>query len=905
MSWSHTLQLPKSRLANRSNPKLIAQNLGRVTTDLYRWQERQVDRPQLVLHDGPPYANGELHMGHALNKTLKDFVTRFGVLSGHRVDYRPGWDCHGLPIEHAASKHYKAKKNTEELTAVQRRRLARQWALKMMGHQLKSFQGFALMADWEDPQKRYLTLDPGFVARELRVFAQLVEKDLIFRQRKPVFWSVDSGTALAESELVYGERESTTAYLAYPLSSGPVKAKLAVWTTTPWTLPANQLIAVNPEMEYVVVKSGGDSVVCAADLLEALTADGVLHSPVVESRLLGADLVGSTYTCPLRGSVHNVVGADHVVSTAGTGLVHTAPGHGNEDYQVGQKLGVAALSPVDACGKYTSEVGLPDLVGLDARTEGQQLIMKILRNNGALMHTNKIVHSVPLDWRTKTPVMVRATPQFFMDLGEKVQKLALQAIDTVEFKPESARHRLQAFTSSRSDWCISRQRPWGVPIPVLFDANDEPLLSREVVDHIINQMEALGDRGLDRWFSEEADVEFWLPPSMRGSGQTYRKCGDTLDVWLDSGSSWTMLDKTPSDFVLEGSDQHRGWFQSSLLLHVAMKDAPVAPYKRLITHGFVLDENRQKMSKSLGNTVAPQQIVADIGIDGLRLLIAQGDYTSDISLNSTATQQVAAMVKKFRLTFKFLLGNLNGYEHSDSAAAFSDLDRYTLDHLNTLVQETKQAYADQNFQVVVKLVQAHMNTELSAIYFDAVKDVLYADPVDSPARRAVQQVLWHILDTYVRMLAPILPLLTQEVWDLCPASITRSLSSPLMDGYPVPVPAVSAPQSVTRALELRPTVNDAIEQARSAGHIGSSLASDIYIEGAAASALDPQLLEQLYIVSQVKINEPLPAVDWSFQAGSGDIMVTCVPAALHKCGRCWKYTAPKEDTICGRCEHAT
>lgn len=899
----------------RSSAQVTAKNLERTTTQLFRWQIAQ-NRPKMVLHDGPPYANGDLHMGHALNKVLKDIINRHAVNSGFSVAYVPGWDCHGLPIEHAALK--KVKHRGRDLPAVQRRSLARILALSMVARQQAAFKGFGVMADWPEGDtsaegKRYLTLSPDYVVRELRVFEQLVAKGLVFRERKPVFWSVESGTALAESELVYGERENIAAYVAYKLTK-PLKgfeASLSVWTTTPWTLPANQAIAVNPSLVYAIVKAKRRNLVVAKALLPSfrkIMGEGEVHGTIT-----GKELVGLTYNCPLRGHVLPIIDADHVVDSAGTGLVHTAPGHGKEDFVAGQHHKLPTASPVDGMGKYTTDVEPCSLIGLDARTEGSEAVLNHLLSSDSLLFTHKITHSVPLDWRSKTPVLVRATPQFFIDVGHEVRQLALKALDSVSFRPEAGKQRLQAFTNSRTDWCISRQRAWGVPIPVLFSEIGEPLLSAEALNHVIAVIEK---QGVESWFETETDVEAWLPPSLQhqGLGTKYTKCQDTLDVWLDSGSSWTMLDSLPADIYLEGSDQHRGWFQSSLLTHVAVTGEAKAPFKRLITHGFVLDENRQKMSKSLGNTVEPEKLIKTFGVDGLRLLIAQSDYTSDISLSSTVVSQVAATIKKFRLTFKFLLGNLReSTPKSEELSELSLLDKHALFKLNELTKSSKIAYDDQNFQNVIKLVQAHMNFELSSLYFGAVKDVLYADKLDSSRRKAVTFVLHEILSAYVKLLAPILPLLTQEVWDLCPPSITHNQSSPLIVGFPTLSLFSGLEEAsciVARHLQIRDLVNDAIEKARADKKVGSSLACDVFISSSTDYNVD--LLETVCVASKVRFGEPSPT-EWVYVSEDASTKVSVVPPSSQKCPRCWKYTStgfhdietPQEEArLCNRCEDA-
>lgn len=868
-AFAGTLNLPRSILPNRSNRKRVPELLKKTGEELYAWQKKQFGHQKpYVLHDGPPYANGALHLGHAVNKILKDFINRYNVLAGCHVEYKPGWDCHGLPIELSSLKKHKPK------TSMERRKVARELASSMIVRQMEGFKGFGVMADWNDI---YRTMDTEYVVRELRVLAELARKGLVFRERKPVYWSVESATALAESELQYGERKSTAVYVAYPIKASSDK-KLVIWTTTPWTLPANQAIAVNKDMNYVLT---GDNLIVAESRLDTVGGS-------IKQYIKGSDLIGIQYLCPLRGTYHSVVAGEHVTSDTGTGLVHTAPAHGKEDFALGQQCGLATHSPVNEKGRYFGDEIPKELVGLDARTEGQSKVLELLKP--AILKVESIVHSVPFDWRSKTPVMILATPQFFIDLGPFREK-AIEALDNVQFRPQQGKQRLTAFVQSRTDWCISRQRVWGVPIPAFYkDGNC--IFSPEIIEQVASKIEADGS-ALERWFDPSDSPNEWV--SLDGSD--WRKSQDTLDVWLDSGTSWTQLSETPAQYYLEGSDQHRGWFQSSLLTHVAVKSRPEAPFRELITHGFVLDENRQKMSKSLGNVVAPEDLIKTLGVDGLRLLIAQSDYTADISLSDTAVHQVASNVKKFRLSFKYLLGNLTDYEIQDQVE-LNELDKHALTNLSVLVRQCLDAYKEHRFNYVVKYLQAHMNSSLSSLYFDVAKDILYADAVDSPARRAIQYVLHTVLDVYVRLLSPLMPLLTQEVWELCPPTITKNLASPAMAGWPGEIAKFpEETKLVDRLLELRTQSNEAIELARLDKRVGSSLACDVIVP----SSLQKHraLLEQLLIVSNVFMSsDPQPSFEWSYNVGD----ITVVPAQSHKCPRCWRFASSEEDKLCARCE---
>lgn len=919
-SYSKTLNLPKSSLGNRSNPRRTSELIEITGTTLYKQQRKLLDGPDTILHDGPPYANGALHLGHAMNKILKDFINRFNVLLGKRVLYIPGWDCHGLPIENASSAKAR-KRGLRNLNNVERRKLARQFALEMIEEQKKGFRDFAIMTDWNSI---YRTLTVDYIVRQLRVFQTLLLRGLIFRDNKPVYWSVESGTALAEAELEYGSVKSLSLFVAYPATSElrGHQVKFLIWTTTPWTLPANQAIAYNPDITYCIVQTKSGKYVVAADLVRTL--DFLGKREIIDS-FKGNAFAGCAYTCSLRNETYRLYPANHVTSSSGTGLVHSAPGHGKEDFVMGQEFGLPAFSPVDNKGLYTEELAksLHELVGLDARVQGAARVCEMLKDKNMLVHSMDIEHNVPFDWRSKRPVMVRSTPQFFINLAN-VRQDALNALKSVRFKPEAGRQRLEAFLNARTDWCISRQRVWGVPIPALYNKEtNEVLITEETSSHIIDRIEKLGDEGLELWFTEEEDISEWLPSSMAHLAQRFVKGQEIMDVWFDSGTSWTMHepDANPVDYYLEGSDQHRGWFQSSLLTYVAVKGKPEAPYKNLITHGFTLDANQQKMSKSLGNVVSPSQLLKGdknytaLGVDGLRLLIAQSDYTSDIMFSPETVAQAAASIKKIRLSFKYLLGNLNDYhlpenEKFNVPSRASPVDLQSLSRLSALTKEAKNAYSSQNFAQMMKLLHVHMNSHLSSWYFDISKDALYTDAVNSPQRRAIQFVLHAHLYTYVRLLSPILPLLTQEVWEHCPASVTGGLQSPGIAGWP-DLPDWQNTELDAEILHLRSirdAVNETIEQARSGRKLGQSLACNVWLQPAES---DRDLIEKysaylsfVFIVSKVHICTPEKTkLDWSFEsiARSGTKIVVGPPLDA-KCPRCWQYTAQKEGKLCHKCE---
>lgn len=821
--YGKTLELPQTNYSG-ANPdpsegeKLIRQS----GSELYKWQSKTLPADtEKVFADGPPYANGALHLGHALNKIIKDIINRHNVITGKRVNYIPGWDCHGLPIELEALSQYsksKGKGAVEKLSVEERRTLSRQTALRMLSKQLEAFRLFGIMADWDG--SIYRTLDVDYVMRQLNVFRTMMNKKLITRQHRPVYWSVESQTALAESELEYGEKKSSTAIIKYLLepslqlnyirslypSENISQLHAVIWTTTPWTLVANKAIAINEEMEYGIVYSDvhGYCVVAVGRAGEVLNVDG---SParLLNGSFPGSVLLGLKYNCPLRGEAESlpVLAASYVTGTGGTGLVHTAPGHGKEDYLMCKQYGIEPFSPIDDKGRYTKDVHpvFNSLIGLNARKEGQTKVLEMFGNAGAVVSIDiNYIHSTPFDWRSKTPVLVRATPQFFANITD-IKRNALESLNNVEFHPASGRNRLTTFTQSRTEWCISRQRVWGVPIPALYHkATGELLMTDESVRHIISVIENDKADGLSRWFRFQEDVSEWLPEDLKGRGKEYRKSLETMDVWFDSGTSWTMLNERSgnplADYYLEGTDQHRGWFQSSLLTKIATSESnnPIAPFKRIITHGFVLDAKGRKMSKSLGNVVTPEEVKLEpktgkgrekLGIDGLRLWVAQSDYTTDILLSPSTFVQLSSLLKKIRVTFKFLLGNVgNQRVESISYDELLPVDKKALLDLYILNRTAKKGYESFAFNHVVQAVQNHIFTNLSAFYFDIVKDRLYADELDGRSRRSVQYVFEQLLRTYFAILSPITPLLTQEVWKHTPSTITNNLESPFMAGWP-------------------------------------------------------------------------------------------------------------------------
>ncbi|KAG5914089.1 hypothetical protein E4U42_000684, partial [Claviceps africana] len=786
-SWKATLKLPKSSFPARPNPKFQQRHLRECSDDLYQWQSS--NRPQqdpFVLHDGPPYANGPLHIGHAINKILKDMILRTQVQAGRRVVYRPSWDCHGLPIE---MKALGSDPTAGGLTPVKVRESARRLAGKTITEQMKGFQSFGIMADWTN---KWTTMDREYEIRQLRVFQKMVRHGLVYRKHKPVYWSISSRTALAEAELEYrDDHVSHAAYVKFAISSdtssvpglasfqGPVFA--AVWTTTPWTLPANKAIAVHSDLVYSLVGVHDYGLLVASNRVDAMR-DILPEFTVLADSIPGSDLVGLKYRNKLAGKSapeQALVHADFVSADSGTGLVHMAPGHGQDDYEVCAQLGIEAFAPVTDEGRFTKDA-YPDQPELltDAPSildGGAEVVLSLIKDD--VLATHALQHKYPYDWRTKQPVVVRATAQWFADVG-RIKQGSLKALRAVRFVPEPGRSRLESFVKGRSEWCISRQRSWGVPIPALYDESGNAVMNEQTIEHIISVMQ---ERTSQSWFSDAADDRAWVPRELKGN---YRRGTDTMDVWFDSGTSWMEAEK-PADVYLEGSDQHRGWFQSSLLTYVAAQksdgvpDEEVQPpFKTLITHGFTLDAHGKKMSKSLGNTIVPDGVMDGrllpplkkgkgqskgegqglprydaLGPDALRLWAASCDFTSDILIGPSIMQPIHNALIKYRTILKMLLGSLH---ESSRRAPLTKLDQIAITQLHDTMAQVWEAVNNYEFHKATAIINRWVATDLSAFYLEGLKDRLYCGDGGG--------ALEPIVIGFLRMLAPMTPTLVEEAW---------------------------------------------------------------------------------------------------------------------------------------------
>jgi len=945
-SYKDTVNLPKTKFDMRANASKREPEIQKF------WEENKIyDRLSqnnpgelFVLHDGPPYANGSLHIGHALNKILKDVINRYQLLRGRKVRYIPGWDCHGLPIELKVLQNMKAAER-QNLTPLQLRQKAKEFALNAVNEQRDSFKRYGVWGDWEHP---YLTLTPEYEAAQIGVFGQMVLKGYIYRGLKPVHWSPSSKTALAEAELEYPEgHTSRSIYAAFPVTSLSEAVKpalseflpdlgVAIWTTTPWTIPGNLAVALNPELNYAVVEVtssreglGFKYLIVAADLVERLSA--TLETPLlVKATVKGKDLEHSTYRHPLYDRESPIViGGDYVTTESGTGLVHTAPGHGQEDYIVGQRYGLPILAPVDDNGNFTAEAG--QFAGLNVLGDGNQAVIDALTSAGSLLKEEPYVHKYPYDWRTKKPTIFRATEQWFASV-EGFREEALKAIASVRWIPAQGENRITPMVADRSDWCISRQRSWGVPIPVFYDeASGEPLLNEETIAHV---QAIIAEKGSDAWW--KLSVEELLPQTYRNNGRTYRKGTDTMDVWFDSGSSWASVLKQrpelhyPADMYLEGSDQHRGWFQSSLLTSVAVNNC--APYKTVLTHGFALDEQGRKMSKSLGNVVDPAIVIEGgkdqkkepaYGADVLRLWVSSVDYTSDVRLGNNIIKQLVDIRNKIRNTAKNLLGNLHDFDPAKDAVPYEQLpqlDKYMLHRMTEVFQEVTEAFDSFQFFRFFQTVQNFCVVDLSNFYMDIAKDRLYISTPNALRRRSCQTVYWYALENLAKAIAPVLCHLAEDIWQYLPyqtpyKSVFESGWVQLEQNWHNPELAAFWQQ----LREIRLDVNKVLEQARVEKMIGSSLEAKIllYISDAellsaikslnASNSNGVDELRYLFITSLVELvdaPEKLQGSKYNLQADKWRIGV--LQADGQKCDRCWNYSIHVGENaahplICERC----
>ncbi|HEY9098831.1 MAG TPA: isoleucine--tRNA ligase [Thiobacillus sp.] len=907
--YKSTLNLPDTPFPMRGD--LAKREPGWVKS----WQEQKryeairkaaAGRPKFILHDGPPYANGDIHIGHAVNKILKDIIVKTKTLSGFDAPYVPGWDCHGLPIELQVEKtHGKA------IEPAKFRALCREYATVQIERQKADFIRLGVLGDWDHP---YRTMDFQFEADIIRALGQINEHGYLYQGRKPVNWCLDCQSALAEAEVEYEDKVSISIDVGFEVDDRnalsqafkvtlPDDAKVyaVIWTTTPWTLPANQAVSVHPEQTYDLLKTTRGYLILAHELAASSAARFDLATEWVAS-CTGADLENVILRHPFYDRTVPIINGNHVTLEAGTGLVHTAPAHGVDDYVIGQRYALPSENPVGDDGKFISStpaVGGTALAGVFV-WKANEIVLHALEASGHLLHQEKLTHSYPHCWRHKTPIIFRSTPQWFIGLErgkkETLRALANAAVDQTQFFPTWGRARLEAMIRNRPDWCVSRQRNWGVPMPFFTHKETGELHPRsaELLEDVAQRVE---QAGIEAWFALD-------PAELLGEDAAhYNKTGHTLDVWFDSGVTHACVLKRrpelahPADLYLEGSDQHRGWFQSSLLTGCATDGR--APYKALLTHGFVVDGKGRKMSKSKGNVIAPQKVMDQYGADILRLWVATTDYSGELTISDEILKRVVEGYRRIRNTLKFLLANLSDFDpqaHAQPVENWLEIDRYALAMTRQLQGELQAHYDAYEFHFIVQKLQAFCSEDLGGFYLDILKDRLYTSSVNSPERRAAQNVLHHLTHALVRWMAPILSFTGEEVW----AQLDGDESVFLHTWYALPEQAneTSLLDRWTRIREVRANVQKELEISRAAGHIGSSLQAEVTLHASPeTTALLAPLGDDLrfvLITSQAHV------------VASETDRVEVTPSAAKKCERCWHYredvdTHADHPGVCGRC----
>jgi isoleucyl-tRNA synthetase len=916
MDYRDTLNLPRTDYPMRGN---LPQKEPEI---LQKWEENKIyekvqaaraGKELFVLHDGPPYANGDIHLGHALNKVLKDIIIRYKTMAGYSSPYVPGWDTHGLPIEQQVIK--KLGLNRHAVSVLEFRAKCRDYALEYVNIQKEQFKRLGVRGDWENP---YLTLRQEYEAAQIGVFGEMAKKGYIYKGLKPVYWCPTCETALAEAEIDYADKKSPAIYVKFPVKDGkgllPEKNTFVViWTTTPWTLPANVAISVHPEFTYALVRKDDEQLVVAKEMIGALNAAWKTELEIVKT-FAGKDLENVVCRHPLLDRDSVVICGEHVTLEQGTGCVHTAPGHGVDDFLVGKQYGLPVLCPVDHQGKFLPEVAA--YAGMKVEN-ANEVILKDLEAAGMLLHTEKIKHSYPHCWRCKNPIIFRATEQWFASI-DGFREAALAEIDRVQWIPAWGKDRIYNMIADRGDWCISRQRTWGVPIPIFYcESCGQAIINDETIQKVQAMFKA---EGSDAWFAHTAAELLPAGFTCACGGREFRKETDIMDVWFDSGTSHVgVLQqrpdlKWPADLYLEGSDQHRGWFNSSLSTAVAAFGR--APYQAVLTHGFLVDEKGRKMSKSLGNGVDPLQVVQDMGADILRLWVSSADYKNDVAASPRIMSQMVEAYRKIRNTLRFMLGNLDDFDPAANSVAFRDLqeiDRWILVKLGKVIERVLKAYEEYEFHVVYHTVHNFCSVELSAIYLDIVKDRVYVEGKDSPARRGAQTAMYEILHALVRLLAPILVFSADEIWAYLPGNREGS------DIQTEVMPAVKAEwlddalvEKWEKILSLRLDITKALELARQEKLINHSLTAkvELYAGEAATAAFFREIrnLAEIVIVSDLAVYGPESEAPAEAKPGEhlAEVKIRVMPAPGGKCERCWMYSEavghdPEHPDLCPRC----
>ncbi len=918
MEYDKTLNLPKTDFPMRGNLPAREPEILKFWEEINIYdkvQQQTEGRQKFVLHDGPPYANGDIHLGTALNKVLKDIIVKFYSMAGYDAPYVPGWDTHGLPIEQQAIKNLGLKR--EEVDPVEFRNSCAEYAMKFVAIQREQFKRLGVRGKWEDP---YLTLTHEYEARQIKVFGEMAKKGFIYRGLKPVYWCSDCQTALAEAEVEYSDKKSESIYVKFPVINGKgiipeENTFFVIWTTTPWTIPANVAVSLHPDFDYLLVNTEQGRFVLAKDLLDQFVKIVGLTQQEIIKEFKGSELERIVCRHPLFDRDSLVILGEHVTLEQGTGCVHTAPGHGMDDYEVGRRYGLPVISPVNNKGVFTEEGG--PFAGLTT-DKANHAVIQALAEKGFLVYRDQIKHQYPHCWRCRHPILYRATEQWFASI-EGFRAEALKAINSVKWIPAWGESRIYNMVADRGDWCISRQRIWGVPIPIFYcDGCQKPVITDETIANVEELFRAYGS---NIWFAKEAGE--LLPANYQCphcGGSSFTKETDTMDVWFDSGSSHAAVLETwpeltwPADMYLEGSDQHRGWFNSSLSTAVATKGK--APYRSVLTHGYVVDQKGRKMSKSLGNGIDPLDIINQMGADILRLWVASADYRKDIAASPGIFKQMTEAYRKIRNTSRFILGNLADFEWERDRIPYekmNELDRFTLLKLHKLIQRVTDAYKNYEFHTVYHSIHNFCAVEMSAFYLDICKDRLYVLAPNDPSRRAAQTVIYETINALVRLLVPVLAYTSEEIWSYIPKP----------KGSPISVQLTSMPvvnktylneeleSKWEKLLAVRGEVAKALEVARQEKIIGNSLEAEVelYLDEKWLKFLQPlkKDLLMIFIVSDLELYPLAMAREDLFASGELEgFQVKIIPATAEKCERCWNYSASvgtnrEHPTICARC----
>ncbi|MFS1086446.1 isoleucine--tRNA ligase [Enterococcus casseliflavus] len=913
MKMKETLHLGKTAFpmrGNLPNREVDWQKEWEENRLYQRRQELNEGKPTFVLHDGPPYANGNIHIGHSLNKISKDIIVRSKSMSGFRSPYVPGWDTHGLPIEQVlTNKGIKRK----EMSLAEYRKKCEEYALTQVDTQRADFKRLGVSGDWEHP---YITLTPDYEAAEIRVFGKMAEKGYIYKGLKPIYWSPSSESSLAEAEIEYKDVKSPSIYVAFPVADGKdlldSDTSFVIWTTTPWTLPANLGISVNPTFAYVQILADGRKFVVAKDLLETVTNEIGWESVEVLQELAGDQLEKMTAQHPFYDRTSLLMLGDHVTLDAGTGLVHTAPGHGEDDYIVSKKYGLDVLSPVDSRGVFTEEA--PGFEGV-FYDKANPMITELLEEKGALLKLNFFTHSYPHDWRTKKPVIYRATPQWFASI-DKFRQNILDEIEKVDWIIPWGKTRLYNMIRDRGDWVISRQRAWGVPLPIFYAENGEAIITPETIEHVAN---LFAEHGSTIWFEKEAEellpAGFTHPGSPNGK---FSKETDIMDVWFDSGSSHEAVLRQrpeltfPADMYLEGSDQYRGWFNSSITTSVAINE--VAPYKAVLSQGFTLDGEGRKMSKSLGNTIAPEKVINQMGADILRLWVSSVDYEADVRVSMDILNQVSEVYRKIRNTMRFLLANTNDFDPEKDSVPFENLrsvDKYMMVRLNQTIKTIREdGYEKYNFLHIYRTVINFLTVDMSSFYLDFAKDVVYIEAENDFQRRAMQTVFYQTAVALTKLLTPIIPHTAEEIWSHLKEE-EEYVQLAEFPGYDTFANQEELLDLWRAFLDFRDNVLKALEEARNAKLIGKSFEAKVTVyptEPVAAllKAIDSDIAQLLIIspdfLTIKEAGEVAPEAAYQFE----DVAILVEKAEGEVCERCRQVRVDvgveeQLPTLCGHC----